>query len=220
MKHTLTHTIACAFAAFSLVSSTYADDAPDTSTWKNLFAADLSGATNGEHWKWEDGSLVAKDHVTIWTKESYGNFVLDLEFKVAKESNSGLFLRSGNIADVLAALEIQVHDSTDGTKFGMLGAIYDAKAPTKNMAKPIGEWNHYTITCKDSLISVVLNGEKIINVDLNDWSEVKKNPDGTPNKFSKPLKDYSRKGPIGLQGLHGKAMAPVWYRNLKIKPLE
>ncbi|MCD6050271.1 MAG: hypothetical protein K0Q55_1674, partial [Verrucomicrobia bacterium] len=31
---------------------------------------------------------------------------------------------------------------------------------------------------------------------------------------------FARKGPIGFQGLHGKAMAPVWYRNVKIKSLE
>jgi len=55
---------------------------------------------------------------------------------------------------------------------------------------------------------------------LNDWNQPRKNPDGTPNKFSKALKDYARKGPIGLQGLHGAASAPVWYRNLKIKPLD
>ena len=34
------------------------------------------------------------------------------------------------------------------------------------------------------------------------------------------LKDYARTGPIGLQGLHGKAQAPVYFRNLKIKILE
>jgi Domain of Unknown Function (DUF1080) len=185
MKSFLSKTTAFAAFAGSFISGLNAAGATDTSTWKNLFAVDLSDATNGDHWKWEDATLVAKDHETIWTKESYGNFILDLEFKVAKESNSGVFLRSSNIADVLAALEIQVHDSTDGTKFGMLGAIYDAKAPTKNMAKPIGEWNHYTITCKDSVISVVLNGEEIIHANLDNWKTAKLNPDGTPNKFSK-----------------------------------
>jgi hypothetical protein len=49
---------------------------------------------------------------------------------------------------------------------------------------------------------------------------VKKNPDGTPNKFPVALKDFARSGPIGLQGLHGKAQAPVWYRNVKIKVME
>ncbi len=46
-----------------------------------------------------------------------------------------------------------------------------------------------------------------------------KNPDDTPNKFRKALNDFARSGPIGLQGLHGKAQAPVYYRNLKIKVL-
>ena len=195
----------------------FAADAPVA---KDLFAPDLSDALGGEHWQWENGELVAKDHETLWTKESYANFILDLDFKVAKESNSGVFLRSGNIKDVLSALEIQVHESTDGGKYGMVAAIYDAMPPKKSMAKPVGEWNHLTITCQDSLISVVFNGEEVIHADLNDWPEKGKNPDGTPNKFKIPLKEFARKGPLGLQGLHGKAQAPVWYRNLKIKPLE
>jgi hypothetical protein len=187
---------------------------------KDLFAPDLSNAVNADHWKWENGELVARDHETLWTKESYSNFVLDLDFKVAKESNSGVFLRSGNIKDVLAAPEIQVHENTDGSKYGMVAAIYDAMPPKKDMSKPVGEWNHYTITCKDSLITVVFNGEEVIHADLNDWKEVGKNPDGTPNKFKVALKDWSHTGPIGLQGLHGKAQAPVWYRNIKIKTID
>jgi Domain of Unknown Function (DUF1080) len=201
-------------------SQIFAVDNPDTTGWKDLFAPDLSDATNAEHWQWEDGTLVAKDHETLWTKDSYSNFILDLEFKVAKESNSGVFLRSGNIKDTLAAPEIQVHENTDGSKYGMVAAIYDCLPPKKDMNKPVGEWNHYTITCKDSIIIVVFNGEEVIHADLNDWKEVHKNPDGTPNKFKVALKDFARNGPIGLQGLHGKAKAPVWYRNLKIKMLD
>ncbi len=195
-------------------------DAPDTTGWKDLFATDLSNAVNAEHWKWEDGALVAKDHETLWTKDSYSNFILDLEFKVAKESNSGVFLRSGDIKNSLAALEIQVHESTDGSRVGMVGAIYDAQPPAKDMARPVGEWNHYTIACKDNLVIVVFNGEEVIHADLNEWIEAGKNPNGTPNKFKVALKDFARTGPLGLQGLHGKAKAPVWYRNLKIKSLD
>lgn len=193
---------------------------PDTQGWKSLFVEDFSNATGGDGWKWEGGELVAKNHGTLWTKESYANFVLDLEFKVAKEANSGVFLRSGDIKNVLAALEIQVHEAGDGGKYGMVGALYDSMPPSKKMAKPVGEWNRFTITCRDSLVSLVFNGEEVIKADLNDWPEKGKNPDGTPNKFKVALKDFSRKGPIGLQGLHGKAQAPVWYRNLKIKPLD
>lgn len=202
-----------------LATACLAAEHPDTSGWKDLFAADLSNTVAPGGWAFSSGELVAHDHDTLWTKESYGDFILDLEFKVAKESNSGVFLRSGNIKDVLSALEIQVHDSADGSKYGMVAAIYDAMPPSKSMARPVGEWNRYTITCKGPKVTVVFNGETVIDASLDNWPEIGRNPDGTPNKFKKALKDFARSGPIGLQGLHGKAQAPVWYRNLKIKPL-
>jgi hypothetical protein len=194
---------------------------PDTTGWKNLLEPDLSNAIvpPGE-WVMEKGELYAKGHGTLWTKESYGNFILDLEFKVTPNANSGVFLRAGNIKDILSALEIQVHENTDGSRYGMVGAIYDIKPPSKSMAKPAGEWNHWTITCKDSHVALVFNGEEVYNADLNDWTQARKNPDGTPNKFAKPIKDYARKGPIGFQGLHGKAGSNVWFRNIKIQALD
>lgn len=206
-----------ALAALSL--PLFAADHPDTTGWKDLFATDLSNAVDAHKWAFANGELVAGDHETLWTKESYGDFILDLEFKVAKESNSGVFLRSGDIKNVLKALEIQVHDSADGSKYGMVAAIYDAMPPSKPMSKPVGEWNHFTITCKGPEVSVVFNGEEVIKANLDNWPEKGKNPDGTPNKFPIALKEFARSGPIGLQGLHGKAQAPVWYRHLKIKAL-
>ena len=194
---------------------------PDTAGWQNLFAPDFSNATTKTgDWTFENGELVAKNHETLWTKKSYTNFVLDLEFKVAKESNSGVFLRSSDIKNVLAALEVQVHENQDGAHYGMVGAIYNAQPPAQAMSKPVGEWNHFTITCNDSRVSLIFNGEEVWNVDLNTWTESKKNPDSTVNKFKVALKDFSRNGPLGLQGLHGKAQAPVWYRNIKIKELK
>jgi 3-keto-disaccharide hydrolase len=213
MKHTL-------LALLATASFSFAADHPDTAGWKDLFAADLSNSVAPGAWSFTEGVLVARDHDSLWTKDSYGDFILDLEFKVEKESNSGVFLRSGDMKNALAALEIQVHDSTDGTKYGMVGAIYDAMPPSKSMARPVGEWNHFTITCKGPLVSVVFNGEEVINANLDNWPEIGKNPDGTANKFKNALKDFSRSGPIGFQGLHGKAQAPVYYRNLKIKTLE
>jgi hypothetical protein len=201
--------------------STTAKLHPDTTGWKNLLEADLSNAIvpPGE-WVMEKGELYAKGHETLWTKESYGNFILDLEFKVTKNANSGVFLRAGNIKDILSALEIQVHENTDGSRYGMVGAIYDIKPPSKSVSKPVGEWNRWTITCQDSHVSLVFNGEEVYNVDLNDWKEAHKNPDGTTNKFAKAIKDYARKGPIGFQGLHGREGSNVWFRNLKIKALD
>ena len=209
-----------AIALLATLSLSFAAEPPDTTGWKDLFVADLSNTVDPAGWVFEGMELVAKTHDTLWTKDSYGDFILDLEFKVIAESNSGIFLRSGDIKNVLSALEIQVHDSADGSKYGMVAAIYDAMPPTKKMAKPVGEWNHFTITCQGSKVSVLFNGELVIDADLNNWPEAKKNPDGTPNKFPVALKDFARSGPIGFQGLHGKAQAPVWYRNVKIKVLK
>jgi hypothetical protein len=163
--------------------------------------------------------LVARTHDTLWTKRPYGDFILDLEFKVAAESNSGVFLRSGDTSKVLAALEIQVHESADSALYGEVGSIYNAKAPARRMARPTGEWNRFTLTCRGSQVSLIFNGEEVYAVDLEDWKEARRNPDGTANKFPIALREFSRRGPIGLQGLHGKAQAPVWYRNLRIREL-
>src|SRR5262249_56089111 len=68
---------------------------PDTKGWPDLFAADLSNADfKPGGWVVEDGVLTAKDHETLWTKKSYGNFLLYLEFKVAKGSPSGVSPRT------------------------------------------------------------------------------------------------------------------------------
>ncbi len=193
---------------------------PDTAGWPDLFAPDLSNAAfDPGSWIMENGVLSAKTGGTIWTKKAYGNFVLDMEFKVSKDANSGVFLRTSDPKNVLSGFEIQIHESTDGSKYGMVGALYDAKPPSRNMAKPAGEWNRYTITCQDNKIYLVFNGAQVLNVDLNDWPEAHKNPDGTRNKFATPLKDFARAGLIGLQGLHGREAATVWFRNLKIKEL-
>ena len=185
--------------------------------WRDLLADDLSNCIYKRgSWGMKDGVLARKGGGDIWTKETFGDFVLDLEFKTAKGSNSGVFIRTGDIGDfVQAGIEVQIHDTTDGTTRGACGAIYDCLAPSKNMVKKTGEWNHYTITCKANKIYVVLNGEQIIDMDLDEWTEPHKNPDGSKNKFRTAFKDMPRKGHIGLQD-HGD---PVWFRNVKIKPL-
>ena len=96
------------------------------------------------------------------------------------------------------------------------GAIYDALAPSKEATKPAGEWNRVTITCNGSKIEVVVNGTQIIDMDLDKWTEGRKNPDGSKNKFRKPLKDFARTGHIGFQD-HGRA---VWYRSIRLRELK
>lgn len=206
----------CVAISLVLAGPTLGDD------WKPLFnGKDLSGWQNaaGEQpsrgWKVEDGALVRGEKAgDLWTKERFGDFVLELEFKT--EGNSGVFFRTDNPRDnVQTGIEMQVDLASRAVSKHSVGAMYDLLAPSKNAAKD-GEWNKVQITAKGSRIQVVLNGEQIIDMDVDQWTTPGKNPDGTPNKFSKALKDFAREGHIGLQE-HGYNVA---YRNIRIKELK
>ena len=187
--------------------------------WSNLLLPDLSnGVFQANSWKMEEGILSATGGDDIWTKGKYGNFVLDLEFKLDKNTNSGVFVRTGSIKEWLhSAIEVQILDSYGKAEPNRedCGAIFECLAPSRNAVRQPGEWNHYTITCKDNKIYVVLNGEQVIDMDLNKWTQAHKNPDGTPNKFNNAYKNMPRVGHIGLQ-YHGH---PIWFRNLKIRAI-
>jgi len=188
--------------------------------FQEVFQKDLSNAVmEAGAWAFDAEGVLAptpKGHGDIWTKERCGNFILELDFKVPDNGNSGVFIRTGDIKDIYSAIEVQIHATTDGTKYGQCGAIYDCLPPSKNANKGPNQWNHYVITCLDNKIYIDLNGENIIDMDLNRWTEAGKNPDGTDNKFKTAYKDTPRVGNLGFQ-YHGN---PVWFRNLKIKSLD
>jgi len=148
----------------------------------------------------------------IWSKGRYGDFVLEVEFKTT--GNSGVFFRTDKPKDnVQTGIEIQV-ENPGGPDKHSVGAIYDLVPPVKNAGKR-DDWNKYVITVKGPSITVELNGEKVSSMDLDQWKEAGKNPDGSGNKYGKALKDFRREGHIGFQD-HGHK---VWYRNVRLKPL-
>ncbi len=186
--------------------------------WKNLLADDLGNCTFKGNWALKEDVLERTGNGgDIWTKDTYGNFILDLEFKVDPKTNSGVFLRTADIVNWLhTGIEIQIADSA-GQAVGkhICGAVYDCQEPSKNVTKPAGEWNHMTIIARDNNIKVAMNGESIIDMDLNRWVEARKNPDGTANKFNTAYKDMARVGVLGFQD-HG---TPIGYRNVKVKKI-
>ena len=65
---------------------------------------------------------------------------------------------------------------------------------------PVGQWNHLEITCDKNLITVSCsNGQQVTRMDLDQWTEKNKRPDGTEHKFDVAYKDHPRHGYIGLQ---------------------
>lgn len=197
---------------FNLAAAALSDEG-----YAPLFSVDLSNATCAAGgWLYSDGVLAGNKKGDIWTKDTFGDFILDLEFKTTRISNSGVFLRCGSIKNWLhSAIEIQVMQPIPKNPKHSCGAVYDVLAPEKQMVKKPGEWNRYIIMAKNNRIYVIFNGVQVINCNLDVWTEAHKNPDGTPNKFNTAYKDMPRTGYIGLQD-HG---TPIWYRNLRIKRL-
>jgi Domain of Unknown Function (DUF1080) len=172
----------------------------------------------------EDGAINAhkvgdKSYVPYYAKRQFGDFVLALDFKLSKGCNSGVFFRVTNPKDpVQSGFEIQLLDSAGKAKVEKhdCGALYDALEPSKNAAKPAGEWQHMEITARGNLIQVVLNGEKVVEANLDQWTQAGKNPDGTKNKYKTAYKDMAKSGYVGIQDHN----SDVWFKNIKIKPLQ
>jgi len=153
-------------------------------------------------------------------EKPWDDFTLSLDFKISTKCNSGIFIRTFPLQprtgkDVgFNGIEIAI-DDTQTTGFHDTGAIYDLVKPARNAMKPVGEWNHAAITCDKNKIVVEINGEEVSKMDLDQWTEPNRRPDGTPHKFDIAYKDHPRHGYIGLQD-HG---ADCWFKNIKLKPL-
>lgn len=66
------------------------------------------------------------------------------------------------------------------------------------------------------MIVVELNGKKIVKADLNRWTQAGRNPDGGHNKFPHVIGALPREGFICLQNY---GATPVWFKNIRLKPL-
>jgi hypothetical protein len=146
----------------------------------------------------------------LMTEKEYANFELRLDFKVPKGGNSGVALRSPMKGDpAYTGMEIQILDdpSYKGLqKWQHTGSIYGVVPASKVSTKPVGEWNSYRITCKGRQVTIELNGEKVVDADLD--ASVKEHAKAHPGILRKA-------GHIGLQEHGGR----VEFRNLYVKEL-
>ena len=171
----------------------------------------------------DDGTVKTRSMGYIWTKEDYGNFELTLSYKISEGANSGVFYRVDKKDPVHLGFEVQLmddegyqktHGKLDARKLN--GSFYEGKAPEAAPAKPPGQWNTFVLRCEGSRQTCLINGVQVFSVDIDEWTEVGKNPDGTPNKFKVAIKDKPRQGRIGLQN-HGQV---VWFRDIRVKSLD
>ncbi len=137
----------------------------------------------------------------LMSEKEYGDFIIEFEFKLGERGNSGLALRAPGKGDpAFDGLELQMADfryNPEAKDSELTGGIYRALAPSKQVYRPT-EWNSYHVELRGSHILVILNGEKIQDVDLNTQTETVKRHDNT---LAVALKDRPRRGRIGFQDL-------------------
>lgn len=158
--------------------------------------------------KWfvnDQGILTGTNTYDTWlmSDKEYGDFELELEFKVSPLGNSGVALRSPMQGDpAYVGMELQIVDPRyyegRGAPEQLCGAIYRALAPQKQVFKP-EDWNKYQITCIGPHVKVILNGEVVQDFNLDEQTQPLHRDD--PKISSPALKDRPRKGHIGFQDL-------------------
>ena len=175
-----------------------------------------------EGWAVEDGMIVrvADGARDIITEEEFGDFELQLDWRVEPGGNSGIFIRASEEVDRIfeGAPEMQVLDDEGhvdgGNPLTSAGANYALHPAPRGVVKPAGEWNHARIRVDGPHVTHWLNGQEIVDYEL--WTDEWK-ARVAASKFAEwPEYGTFRRGHIGLQD-HGDR---VYFRNIKVRELE
>lgn len=190
------------------------------------------GKPVGKAWKVADGTLYLdtaskkdwqiQDGGDIVSDSSYGDFHLKLEWKIAKDGNSGIMFYihedtakyewPWNTGPEMQVLDNSGHPDSKIIKH-RAGDLYDLISCSKETVKPAGEWNLAEIKSQQGKLELYLNSELVVSTTL--WDDAwKKLVAGSKFKAWPDFGTY-KSGKIGLQD-HGNM---VWYRNIMIRKL-
>ena len=162
----------------------------------------------------DDGDLV--------TNDSFINFDLKLDWKIAKGGNSGILFYvqddKPKYEDTYkTGPEMQVLDDERNddrhTPSHRAGSLYDMIQATPGAVKPAEQWNHVEITSNNGKLDFFLNGVHVVNTTMWDdgWKQMI-----AKSKFKEwPAFGTFKTGHIALQD-HG---FDVWYKNIMIKKM-
>jgi hypothetical protein len=190
-------------------------ESKDLSSFRGYKAEEI-----GEGWSIKGKSLYfdgTKGTGDIITKQTYSNFEMQFEWKISPGGNSGVMYRVGlgDAAPYMTGIEYQILDDTkhpDGKKAETsAGSVYALFAPKEYKKKAVGGWNKSRIVVDGTKITHVLNGTRVVEVDMSsqEWqSKVAGSKFKDWEKFAQ-----EKSGHIAFQD-HGNK---VWYRNIKIR---
>ncbi len=178
-------------------------------------------APSGTVWRVEEGVLHGSPDRGTWlvSEKEYGDFILTYEFKLGPRGNSGCALRSPMRGDpAFDGMELQMVDlryNPSAKDSELTGGLYRAIPPTKQVYRPT-DWNRYEITLRGPHLKVVLNGEVIHDLNLDEQKQTALRHDGTE---APAIKDRPRRGHIGFQEL-SRGEERVQIRNARIRVLQ
>ncbi|MDD3108084.1 MAG: DUF1080 domain-containing protein [Alistipes sp.] len=206
--------------------------------WRGYNRQDVPAA-----WTIEDGCIKingsgmgeagAKDGGDLIFDQKFKDFELELEWKVDKGSNSGIFYLAQEIPNqpiFISAPEYQVLDNENhpDAKLGVDGnrqsaSLYDMIPAKPQNSKPFGEWNKAKIMVYKGTVAHFQNDVQVVEYHLwtPKWKEMLDNSKFSEDKWPEAYNlllncgGDNHEGLIGLQD-HGDN---VWYRNIRIKPL-
>jgi hypothetical protein len=150
------------------------------------------------NWEVVDGLMTnTPPSNNLVSKEKFGDFKIEIEYKLDKDSNSGLYLRGRYELQLLDDFEKPI--SINGH-----ASIYGRVPPAVNASKPIGEWQQLTAVIVGDRVTVTLNGQK-----LHDNEVITGITGGALDN------DELSPGPIMIQGDHSK----VAIRKIVVTPI-
>ena len=183
-------------------------------------------ATPGAKDCWEivDGVLQKDGHANdIASKQSFGDFELELEWNIGMASNSGVFYRGTEDFNQIywSAPEYQLLDNNyaaDNKKDNHLaGSVYDMFAPPKNAAWPAGWRNKTRIVAKGPHVEHWLNDKMVASYDVGtpEWDAAI-----AQSKFSVARYPKFGRAASGLLGIQGDHPGTLALKNIRIRELK
>jgi hypothetical protein len=164
----------------------------------------------------KDGLLVCTEKGgNLYTEKEYADFHLKFEFKLTPGANNGLGVRTPLEGDAAyEGIELQILDDTHEQYANLKpwqyhGSVYGVVPAKRGHLKPVGEWNEQEVICRGPRVTVKLNGEVIVDADVQKASE----PQTVDGREHPGL--AREKGYLAFCG-HG---AHLEFRNLRIMEL-
>ncbi|MBI3567387.1 MAG: DUF1080 domain-containing protein [Gemmatimonadetes bacterium] len=172
-------------------------------------------------WSIKDGTLTKSGSVEdLISKDEWGNFELEFEWKLGKGGNSGVFYRATEEYPKVywSATEYQLLDDAghpDGKNpLTSAAAAYALYAPPRGVVKPADQWNSSRIVVRGTHAEHWLNGKKVVEYEYGspDWTaKVKASKFGEWANYGK-----AAKGHVAIQGDHDGQLA---LRNIRIRAI-